>query len=136
MSLPPTSSSPSNQNHTASANILSGSSHAVSGAISINLRNTAGRNNNNNGNESASNAEYYASPVSLPAWSSGEKRSVKELAASLARQTARQEPELKKKSDSLPRNVPAPTSGSANDQPGLHALIIIASTKSPYRLKF
>jgi hypothetical protein len=120
VSLPPTSSSPSNhllinQNQAQPVSLVnplnSGSSHAVSGAISINLRNSSTA---NNGNENVGITNHSVSPASLPSWVSGEKRSVRELAASLARHQSTQESDPKKKADSLPRNVPA---SSIDQQP-------------------
>jgi hypothetical protein len=71
-----------------------------------------------NGNE----LSHSTSPVSLPSWvSGGEKRSVREMAASLARHQTMEETTNNKKSDSLPRNSTPPnaatTTPSVLEQP-------------------
>lgn len=139
LSLPSTtggvklSSSPSNHsssvlNHNQPSSLTSTTSGPVSsGAISI----TFSGNNNNNRDSTGSIGQSSeteknsagTSPVSLPTWGA-EKRSVKELAASLARhQSQQQEEPPKKKSDSLPRNVTSANTTVENQ--GLHAKLFM-----------
>ncbi|CAG7785934.1 unnamed protein product [Allacma fusca] len=120
VSLPTASSSQSNhliinQNQAQPVSLVSplsgGNIHAVSGAICVNLRNSSTA---SNGNENVGFTNHSISPASFPSWVSSDKRSVRELAASLARHQSSQESDPKKKADSLPRNVP---SSSIDQQP-------------------
>lgn len=128
LSLPPTASSVSTQ----LPNILSNSAsnRNVSGAISINYgsRNVLPASGSPTGGSSTAGVELRGSnsnsPVSLPSMASlttSEKRSsVRELAASLAKQTAELEA-AKQKKDSLPRNTsPSPANSADSPPQGLH----------------
>lgn len=125
MSLPPTatgtklSSSPSNQ-----ASILL--NRSVNSSINNKQINNNRGNPNSNSNSNEDISRAGTSPVSLPTLGAvvSEKRSsVRELAASLARQSQNQNQaeEQKKKADSLPRNVPVPSNNSTVENQGLHA---------------
>ncbi len=116
MSLPPTSSVSSvissNLKPLSSSNLISSTTKSSTGGISINF---SSRNSTTNSSSVLSSSPKVADPgpLSLPSWGV-EKRSVKELAASLARQQSQEESGIgigigKKKSDSLPRNASPPT---------------------------
>lgn len=131
------SSSPSNHypvpnfssNQNQSSNLVSSGGSVNSGSVSVgfggsNNVNSHGPSSMNRDNSSTSQNNnpdsFSTSPVSLPAWGT-EKRSVKELAASLARQQNQQDEIPKKKADSLPRNVTTGT--TIEHQQGLHEAI-------------
>ncbi|ODN04727.1 Leucine-rich repeat-containing protein 16A [Orchesella cincta] len=121
------SSSPSNHhpvpnfsnNQNQSSNLVSSTgtgnnsgsvSVGFAGSNNVNSHGISSMNRDNSSSTHNNNPDTFStSPVSLPAWGT-EKRSVKELAASLARHQSQQQEEIpKKKADSLPRNV---TSGT------------------------
>jgi len=104
MSLPPTSSVSAtiSSNFKQSSTLTSSSTTSSTGGISINF---STRNSPSSLLSSSPKSILTPDPgpVSLPAWA--EKRSVKQLAASLTRQ----DEVAKKKGDSLPRNASPPT---------------------------
>ena len=130
LSLPPTVSSSSTQLPSNLTNSASNSRN-VSGAISINYssRNKAGTSGSPTGGSPIGStgvelrSSSFNSPVSLPSLTTlttAEKRSsVRELAASLAKQTAELEA-AKQKKDSLPRNTSPSPANPAEPPQGLH----------------
>ena len=111
MSLPPTSSVSStiSSNPKTTTNLISNTTTSSTGGVSINFSSRNSTSSVLSSSPKSQSTDPPPGPVSLPSWA-GEKRSVKQLAASLARQQS-QEDVGKKKTESLPRNSspPAPT---------------------------
>lgn len=114
----PIFSSNQNQSSNLASSMHIGSVSGGFGGGSNNVNSQGPSSMNRDSSSSSHNNNPDTSPISLPAWGT-EKRSVRELAASLVRQQNQQQDDSpKKKGDSLPRNVPAGT--NIDHQQGLH----------------
>lgn len=121
--VPGETNSPSSPQLTSLASTVN--SRAMPGAININFNSRSKITNNPSPVGSLpTDLHHGSSPVSLPPMNFEKRSSVKELAASLARQQSAEADAKQKKSDSLPRNASPPVAASVIEQPqGVHAIL-------------